>query len=158
VKRPDVPPAARVAARAFAYTSQAEEHPPRSAAMSGRLLLPSGTPPRAGHSSPPPASSPPPQASPRPGAPRRPHKLQPRPLQRSLISERYSGEPRPVFPPPRAASDRNRSEPPPPRTMAAPPLLRQWAASPWRSPAHQDELGRAIGQKQPKCTVDFHNF
>jgi hypothetical protein len=48
---------------------------------------PPGTPPWAGRSGPPPASSLPPQASPQPGAPRRPHKLQPRPLQRSLIGE-----------------------------------------------------------------------
>jgi hypothetical protein len=96
VKHPDVPPAARAAARAFAYTSQAEEHPPQSATTSSCLLLPpSGTPSWAGRSGPPPASSPPPQATPQPGAPRRPHKLRPQPLQRPLTSE----PPPPTAPP-----------------------------------------------------------
>jgi hypothetical protein len=125
VKRPDMPPATRAAARAFASTSQAEEHPYRSAATSDRLLLPpSGTPPRAGHSSPPPAS--PPQAPPWPGAPQRPCKLWPRPL-RPLTGE--------LPPPDRAAmgsatpvrpSPTDQIGPPPrhgvPRPPCSPPL------------------------------------
>jgi hypothetical protein len=66
--------------------------------------------------------------------------------------------PRLVSPPSTPLVHWNLPEPPPPRAMVLPPLLLQWAASPWRPPAHQDGLGRAIGQKRPKCTVDFHNF
>jgi hypothetical protein len=177
VKRPDVPPAARAAARAFASTSQAEEHPPQSAVMSGGLLLPpSGTPLRAGHSGPPSASPSPPRAPPRPGAPRRPCKLRPRPLLWPLTGEppppdhAAMGSATPVSPsPPRHIKSgphlivvfpdplAHRLSPPAigiddAAAARAPwlPCSRQWAASPWAA-------GQPVGpgQIRPRSTVAF---
>jgi hypothetical protein len=145
--------------------------PPRSAAMSGRLLLlSSGTPPQAGHSGPPPVSPSPPRAL------RRPCKLRPRPLLWPLTGEppppdcaamgsATSVSPSPprhiksgphlvvVFPDPLA----HRLSPPAIRIDDAAaaratwlPCSRQWAANPWAA-------GQPIGPGQiwPRSTVAF---
>jgi hypothetical protein len=135
--------------------------PHRSAATSGLPLLPpSGTPPWAGHSGPPPASPSPPRAHPWLHDVLRTQSQPPRPRYRATVDEpppiecRHRGDAissEPLSPP-----SSQTSPPPPPRALAlrpnpprrrplpnlrrhrqpnamgAAPLFRVWATSPWR--------------------------